>query len=234
MIDRVSASNVPLPPQRVLRMVKCERMAGSLPCWEYASSSSKAMDVSLSAAQPAAGDSAISGSFKDTLAAQNAAQTQQKASQNAQQESYGFKDILDIINPLQHIPIVDHIYRRLSGDTIKPSGEILGGALYGGAAGAAGGLFNAIFEHETGKDIMGNVTQIFAHGKMPEWRSVAKSVTPAQQDVAQATPLMSSKPPHAGGSNDLSGALLAFTDLKHSGMSAGEEYASNDYLKLND
>jgi len=48
-----------------------------------------------------------------------------------------FKDVLDLVNPLQHIPIVGNIYRELTGDALAPGIRIAGGALFGGPIGAA-------------------------------------------------------------------------------------------------
>jgi len=48
-----------------------------------------------------------------------------------------FGDVLDVINPLHHIPLVGNVYRKLSGDTIAPAARIGGGALFGGPLGAA-------------------------------------------------------------------------------------------------
>lgn len=47
-----------------------------------------------------------------------------------------FADIIDIVNPLQHIPIVSTFYRKLTGDAIDPAIRIAGGALFGGPLGA--------------------------------------------------------------------------------------------------
>ena len=56
---------------------------------------------------------------------------------NAESSSgLGFRDLLDIVNPLQHIPVIGHIYRSISGDTIHPIMKIAGGALFGGPIGA--------------------------------------------------------------------------------------------------
>jgi hypothetical protein len=63
-----------------------------------------------------------------------------------------FGDLLDIINPLQHIPIVSTIYRKLTGDTMSPTAEIFGGALYGGIIGAAASIADVLFTRETGSD----------------------------------------------------------------------------------
>jgi hypothetical protein len=75
----------------------------------------------------------------------------------ATDDSFGFLDLVDMINPLQHIPIVSTLYRAVTGDTIKPISQIVGGAAFGGFIGAAGGIANAIVTSETGKDIGENV-----------------------------------------------------------------------------
>lgn len=60
-------------------------------------------------------------------------------------DTFGFKDFLDIINPLQHIPGVSMAYRALTGDTIKPAENIAGGFLYGGAFGGLVALATSTF-----------------------------------------------------------------------------------------
>ena len=217
---------------RVLRMVQCDRMAGSVPCWDYVSYADEAKNAAAASAaqQPAAGDAA-SNTPKNIAASPSVSTT-------PKQEKYGFKDILDVINPLQHIPIVDHIYRSLTGDTIKPSGEVLGGALYGGPLGAASGLFNVIFEHETGKDMMANATQLITRGKMPQWRSSAAPSQVANNVSAPSVNQAPAKIASASSVTDLPGALLAFADLKQGGVSSGDQYAdaalTSASWKLND
>ncbi len=67
-------------------------------------------------------------------------------------DGFSFDDFLDIINPLQHIPIVSTIYRKLTGDTIKPFERLAGDTLYGGLWGAVSSVANLAFEQMTGKD----------------------------------------------------------------------------------
>jgi hypothetical protein len=64
-----------------------------------------------------------------------------------------FWDFLDIINPLQHIPIVSTIYREITGDTIQPSMRIMGDMLYGGVIGGMASIANAVIEQATGQDV---------------------------------------------------------------------------------
>ena len=61
--------------------------------------------------------------------------------------------VLDIVNPLQHLPVVSTIYRAVTGDTIGAPARLVGGALYGGPLGAASAAVNLIVEGETGHDI---------------------------------------------------------------------------------
>lgn len=64
-----------------------------------------------------------------------------------------FWDFLDVINPLQHIPIVNTLYRNLTGDTIQPAARVMGGMLYGGPLGGMVAITNAVVEEAQGKDI---------------------------------------------------------------------------------
>jgi hypothetical protein len=59
-------------------------------------------------------------------------------------------DFLDMINPLQHIPVVNYAYRYLTGDSIKPISSIIGGAIFAGPVGAATGLVSALAEQGVG------------------------------------------------------------------------------------
>lgn len=80
-------------------------------------------------------------------------------------ESYQFKDIIDIINPLHHLPIISTAYRGLTNDTIHPMSQIIGGALYGGPVGAVTGTVNAISQMKTGKDLGDHALSLIGLGK---------------------------------------------------------------------
>lgn len=70
-----------------------------------------------------------------------------------QNDTFGFGDLIDIINPLQHIPIVATIYRRLTDDNIGMVPRVAGGALWGRVGGLVTGIVNSVVEWFTGKDI---------------------------------------------------------------------------------
>lgn len=50
----------------------------------------------------------------------------------------GFSEFLDVINPLQHIPGVSHVYRALTGDEISSGARAGGNMLYGLLGGPLG------------------------------------------------------------------------------------------------
>lgn len=69
------------------------------------------------------------------------------------EDGFSFGDILDLINPLQHIPIIGTIYRAITGDQISNGASIIGGFLFGGFLGVGAAVVNAIIEEVTGDGI---------------------------------------------------------------------------------
>lgn len=67
-------------------------------------------------------------------------------------DGFTFSDFLDIINPLQHIPIINTVYRAVTGDKIDPGSRIAGGGLFGGPIGLVASLVSGMVEESTGKD----------------------------------------------------------------------------------
>ena len=61
--------------------------------------------------------------------------------------------ILDVINPLQHLPVVGTIYRAITGEHIGPIEKIAGDGLYGGVWGAVSSAADVAFESITGKSV---------------------------------------------------------------------------------
>lgn len=90
-----------------------------------------------------------------------------------------FMDFLDIINPLQHLPVVGTIYRSITGDTIKPAQQVIGGMLWGGPLGGATSIFNAIVEQSTGKGVEGHAMAALGFGGEEPATAVASAEAPA-------------------------------------------------------
>ncbi|SDG24693.1 hypothetical protein SAMN05216241_10786 [Limimonas halophila] len=69
---------------------------------------------------------------------------------------YSFADLVDVVNPLQHIPGVASVYQEVTGDEIKGASQVVGSTLYGGPIGLIGGAANAIIDEATGDDVGGH------------------------------------------------------------------------------
>ncbi len=82
-------------------------------------------------------------------------------SRKPEADDFGFEDMLDIINPLHHIPVVSTLYQDLTGDTISAPAKIVGGGLFGGVTGLAGSLVDAVIEEVSGLDIGHHVLAFF-------------------------------------------------------------------------
>jgi len=70
-------------------------------------------------------------------------------------------DVIDVINPLQHIPVVSTLYRMVSGDEIGTGARVAGGALYGGPIGVAAAGLVAAAEEISGGTIEEQVASLF-------------------------------------------------------------------------
>ena len=64
-----------------------------------------------------------------------------------------FAEFLDIINPLQYLPVVSILYRAITGDQIKTGPRVAGGMLFDGPVGALVAGITALFEEASGGDI---------------------------------------------------------------------------------
>mgnify|MGYP001254951962 CR=1 FL=1 len=85
------------------------------------------------------------------------------SSPDPQTMSLTFADLLDIINPFQHIPGISTAYRSITGDAISAPARIAGSALYFGPIGVASAIANVASENITGKDIGDNIVSWFTN-----------------------------------------------------------------------
>lgn len=106
-----------------------------------------------------------------------------------QEDGPSFKDVLDTINPLQHIPIVSTLYQSLTGDKPSTGSQIAGGTLFGGALGLLSAIFNSIVETETGTDIGGNLLAAITGNPTPgpQNTSPATQAAPPQEHFVSAS-----------------------------------------------
>jgi hypothetical protein len=121
----------------------------------------------------------------------------------AQYDDVSFWDMLDVINPLQHIPLLSILYRELTGDTIHPTARVLGGALYGGPVGMVAGVVNSVVEQETGDDIAGNALAAIRGDSASE---ADGELAAGPDGSAEAPPPAADRPPAAAAAAQAAGA----------------------------
>ena len=93
---------------------------------------------------------------------------------------FSFHNLLSIINPLEHLPVIGTIYLAITGTHIGVPERIAGDALYGGLWGAVSGAADAAFEAITGKDFGSTVLALFTgHHRDKAVASNAKPPAPA-------------------------------------------------------
>jgi len=129
--------------------------------------------MSLSAASSYQSSNLMMGTLVPTLPTENAVTAVEASkaanSPDAKQltmfaegdDEPSFWDFLDVINPLQHIPIVNNLYREATGDRIGVAARLVGGTLFGGPLGLVASAANCILEESTGHDAGGHVLALF-------------------------------------------------------------------------
>jgi hypothetical protein len=103
----------------------------------------------------------------------------------------GWKDLLDLVNPLQHIPLVNVAYRHFTGDEPSGAAELLG-ALPFGPLSALTAIADLAVRSTTGKDIGENViAMVTGDDKASPAANVAQaggSSSSAGDQLAEVTP----------------------------------------------
>lgn len=97
----------------------------------------------------------------DDKAAEGTEGGKQHLSMFANDDEPSFWDVLDVINPLQHIPVISNLYREMTGDQIGVGARLVGGTLFGGPLGLIASAVDCVVEESTGKDSGGHVLALF-------------------------------------------------------------------------
>jgi hypothetical protein len=118
-------------------------------------------------------------------------QTVQRPSAPAPSEAhFSFHDLLEIVNPLQHIPVISTLYRWITGDKIPTADKIIGDTIYGGSTGFFASVADTAFEAVTGKDFGDTVLALFVgdDDNKTQVASAPVQSAPAQATLANAPP----------------------------------------------
>ena len=72
-------------------------------------------------------------------------------------DGFTFGDLLDMFNPMQHIPVISKYYREQTQDDVSEGSRLVGGVLFGGLIGGVTGVLtsiaNSALRHETHQDM---------------------------------------------------------------------------------
>jgi hypothetical protein len=111
-------------------------------------------------------------------AAENSAAPEPKSTES-ESNGFGFFDfikaVVDVINPLQHIPVISTLYRDITGDEIHPIARIAGDGLFGGPLGAMAGMADVALKDSTGKDA-GETVMALLHGEKDPEIQIASAI----------------------------------------------------------
>ena len=111
-----------------------------------------------------------------------------------------FGDVFDIINPLQHIPIISTIYRSITGDDIAAAPKVAGGVLFGGVIGLVVSIIDTVIEQITGQDTGEHLLALFDDVE------ISSEVLVADEDDGFASdPVEVGEAEFTGGTEDVSG-----------------------------
>ncbi len=112
-------------------------------------------------------------------------------------QDFTFDDFLDIINPLQHLPLVSVLYRAFTGDEIKPAMRILGDIAYGGPTGFMSSCAQVLFEAIFGDDIGATAIALITGGDddKPEGEKTADAAVGPSAQLASTDPSMAQAEP---------------------------------------
>jgi hypothetical protein len=149
-------------------------------------------------------------------------------------KGFGFHDLLDIINPLQHLPIIGSIYRWATGDRPGEAAQIAGDAIYGGPIGIAFGLVSAATEDAQGHDL-GERALAAMFGPDQKTTAVAAATPPAAAAMP-AAPAAAASPPQAKPDHPpmpLFGGIALPPPSAPAAAPAAQDGAARDFLAHN-
>lgn len=131
-----------------------------------------------------------------------------------QDGEFSVADLIDAINPLQHIPVVGTIYRELTGDRIGHGARMAGGVLFMGPLGGLTALANIVSIEASGKDMGEHALALLKDDSAPATATAANVSTPepnaasARAPSAEEIALAELLPP---GAIPISGSSVEFT-----------------------
>lgn len=118
--------------------------------------------------------------------------------QDGGEDELSFWDVLDVINPLQHIPIVNTVYRELTGDKIGSGAKLIGGGLFFGPIGLGFAALDVGVKEMTGASIDEHVVAMVKGEDAGENARIAAAAESTQKAEKFAKAEVSAVTPDAG------------------------------------
>jgi hypothetical protein len=111
-----------------------------------------------------------------------------------------WRDVVDAINPLEHIPFISTLFNEMMDHTPSPASQIAGGTLLGGPLGFLVGIANVAFQQQTGKGVGGTLLAALTGEDSAPAQHVARAEppeTPMQLASLAAPASVAAMPPIA-------------------------------------
>ena len=123
-----------------------------------------------------------------------------------------FHHLWNVVNPLQHVPVIGTIYRAITGEHLDPVEKIAGDTLYGGLWGAVTSVADVAFEKLTGKDFEDTALALFKSGgptRVASTKVTAPSITASPSLPSSDLPSLPADTAVAANSNGFDVAALS-------------------------
>lgn len=130
-----------------------------------------------------------------------------------------FRDFLDAINPLNHIPIVSDIFEDATQHEPSTLSKLVGGSIFGGPIGFVTSLAGVIYKGETGQSVVSSAYAALTGDTLasaPSTQVAAaqpKDIAPKEDDTAPAQAASDDTAPTTASSNLTAEAQKAIDSL---------------------
>jgi hypothetical protein len=104
-----------------------------------------------------------------------------------------FHHLWNVVNPLQHVPVIGTLYRAITGEHLDAVEKIAGDTLYGGLWGAVSSVADVAFEGLTGRSFEDTALALFKSDsriKVASTRVTAPTITPGSPVLSTDLPVL--------------------------------------------
>lgn len=147
-------------------------------------------------------------------------------------DGFGFGDLIDIVNPLQHLPVVGNIYRSITGDQIGSLANVVGSTIFGGPVGGGMALAGEVVKGASGKSVgehaMSAISGQEVQGDLVNSRQTALTANQATNAYEKASDISANNEPRTYTKSNINGGSdsgIARKSTTHSWIYGGTHLA---------